>query len=59
MFDEYEKEINANIIKCPTCSSTNVEKIGMVSKVASIGFFGLASNSIGKTFKCNSCGYKW
>ena len=45
--------------RCPTCGSTKVEKIGMVGKVVSVELFGLASNSMGKTFKCNKCGYKW
>lgn len=51
--------INKNVPKCPTCGSTHVEKIGMVSKMVSTDLLGLASNSIGKTFKCNNCGHKW
>ncbi len=35
--------------KCPTCGSTNVEKIS--------GIF--AAGSISKTFHCKNCNYKW
>jgi transposase-like protein len=45
--------------KCPTCGSTNISKIGTLNRMASVGFFGLASSKIGKTQKCNNCGYTW
>jgi len=48
------------IPKCPTCGSTNIEKISLKSKVgmgALIGVFSIGH--IAKTFKCNSCGAKW
>lgn len=45
--------------KCPTCSSTNISKIGTLNRMASVGLFGLASSKIGKTHKCNSCGSMW
>lgn len=57
--NQYVFNTNINVPKCPTCGSTKVEKIGMVSKMISTDLFGLASNSIGKTFKCNNCGHKW
>ena len=50
---------NKYIPKCPTCGSPNIEKLGMVGKMVSTELFGLASNSIGKTFKCKNCGYNW
>ncbi len=53
-----EKEVN--VPKCPTCSSTKVEKISLKSKVGAgllVGVFALGK--ISKTFKCNNCGYKW
>ncbi len=47
-------------IKCPTCSSTNVEKIKASNKVGSAVMFGVfAMGHISKTFKCKQCGYKW
>lgn len=45
--------------KCPTCNSTNIQKIGTLNRMASVGFLGLASNKIGKTYKCNNCGCTW
>lgn len=48
-----------NIPKCPTCSSTDVKKIGSISKVAGAVTFGIFSKTAKSQFKCNSCGYKW
>lgn len=46
-------------VKCPTCHSTNTQKISGVERATSVGLFGLFSKKIGKTWKCNSCGYTW
>ena len=49
-----------NVPRCPTCSSTSVEKISTGSKVGAallVGVFALGK--ISKTFKCKSCGYQW
>ena len=46
---------NSNKIKCPYCSSTNVEKISTVNRVVSTGIFGLASKKIGKQYHCKNC----
>ena len=45
--------------KCPTCGSTNVEKISTANRMVSVGMLGLASDKIGKQFCCKNCGYKW
>lgn len=45
--------------KCPICNSTSIEKIGTTGKILSIGLFGISSSDIGKTMKCNNCGYKF
>ena len=45
--------------KCPTCGSLNVRKIGTLSRMASVGFFGLGSSKLGKIEECKDCGYKW
>lgn len=45
--------------KCPTCGSTNIEKISVSKKFTSGILFGLFSSNNGKTFHCKSCGYKW
>ena len=45
--------------KCPTCGSTNVSKIGFVERSVSVGFLGLFSNKINKSYKCKDCGCTW
>ena len=45
--------------KCPTCGSTNIEKISTLNRAVSIRMVGLASDKIGKQFCCKNCGYKW
>lgn len=44
---------------CPTCGSTNIQKISGTKRWLSTGLFGLASSDVGKTMKCKNCGYKW
>lgn len=48
-----------NVPKCPTCGSTNIEKISGVKRAASEIMFGIFSPTIGKTFCCKNCGYRW
>lgn len=61
--EESQEDTNSmqllNIPKCPTCSSTDVKKIGSISKVAGAVTFGIFSKTAKSQFKCNSCGYKW
>ena len=45
--------------KCPTCSSTNVQKIGTGERVVSVAMLGIFSKKINKSFKCKNCGYTW
>lgn len=45
--------------KCPTCGSTDVEKIPVSSKVAGGIMLGLFSSNVRKTYRCNTCKYKW
>ena len=49
----------SDIPKCPTCGSTNIEKIGGLERGASVVMWGLFSKKINKSFKCKSCGYTW
>lgn len=42
-------------VRCPYCKSTNVKKIGVVSRSMSVGMFGLGSSKIGKQWHCNGC----
>lgn len=52
-------EKQSQVAHCPSCGSTNISKIGTVSRMISTGIFGLASSKIGKTHKCNNCGTTW
>lgn len=45
--------------KCPTCSSTNVEKISTTKKILGGAMFGLFSSDVRNTMHCKNCGYKW
>lgn len=49
----------ANKPKCPTCGSTNIQKISATSKVVGASMFGLFSKTARSQFKCKNCGYKW
>ena len=49
----------ANAPRCPTCGSTELKKIDALDRAISVSFLGLASGKIGKSFKCNHCGYMW
>ena len=52
-------EEQSNIPKCPTCSSTNIKKVSVTSKVANTALFGLFGTKRYKSFHCNNCGYEW
>ncbi len=47
------------VTKCPSCGSSNISRIGVINRVVSTHFLGLASSKIGKTHKCNNCGTTW
>lgn len=53
------KNNGENIPKCPTCGSTNIERISGMKRFVTTGLFGLASSNIGKTMHCKNCGCKW
>ena len=50
---------NQNKPKCPTCGSTNIEKISTTSKAIGFVAVGVFSSNFGKTMHCKNCGYKW
>lgn len=45
--------------KCPTCGSTNIEKISLGKKAVGGALFGIFSSDVRKSMHCKSCGYKW
>ena len=52
-------EKQQNIPKCPTCGSTNIEKISTAKKAIGFVAVGVFSSNFGKTMHCKQCGYKW
>lgn len=50
---------NTIIPKCPTCGSTNIERISAGKKLAGSMLFGLFSKDAKSTFHCKNCNYKW
>ncbi len=50
---------SCNIPKCPTCGSTNVNKISATKKALGFITVGVFSSNLGKTMECKNCGYKW
>lgn len=55
-----EKNNNDSYIpRCPTCGSTNIEKISFGKKLTGGVLFGLLSSNVRKTMHCRNCGYKW
>lgn len=68
-YKEYNRQVNENLkksefgkgygIRCPNCGQENVKYISTASRAISVGTVGLASNKIGKTYKCPKCGYMW
>lgn len=56
---EKQQAQKANVPKCPTCGSTNVEKISTAQKAFGFALVGLFSSNLGKTMHCKNCGYKW
>ena len=45
--------------KCPTCGSTNIQKISDLRKAGGAIMFGLLSTTARSQFECKNCGYKW
>ena len=48
-----------NTPNCPTCGSTNIEKISAGKKAIGFVAVGVFSSNFGKTMHCKQCGYKW
>lgn len=56
---EEERAKQANIPKCPTCGSTNIEKISVGKKIGGSMLFGIFSSDARNTMHCKNCGAKW
>lgn len=57
--DFSKRTIAKNVPRCPTCGSDKIKKISTTRKVLAFEMVGFASHTIGKTFECRKCGYKW
>lgn len=53
------QRVEDNKPKCPTCGSTNIEKISVTKKVTGGFLFGLFSSDVRNTMHCKKCGHKW
>lgn len=51
--------VQENVPKCPTCGSTDVEKLTSLDRGVSVSVLGPFSNKINKSFKCRDCKYTW
>ena len=49
----------SNDPKCPTCGSYDVEPISTARKLGGALTLGLASKSMGKSYRCKNCNYYW
>lgn len=58
--NNFTNTMSKNIPSCPTCGSTDIEKISGTNKVGKAFLFGLFSvGTLTKTYHCKNCGYKW
>lgn len=57
--NQVDAKFESNVPKCPTCGSTNIEKIRASKRWITVGLFGLGSSDAGKSMRCRDCGYKW
>lgn len=53
------EQFKANLPKCPTCGSTNIQKISDLRRGVHAVAWGLLSNTARSQFECKNCGYKW
>ena len=50
----------AQVPKCPSCGSSDCEKISVRNKMGTAALFGLfAVGHLNKTYRCKNCGTKW
>ena len=57
--EAYDEVYGRKKVTCPTCGSTNTEKISALSKGVSVGLFGIFSQKVKHQFRCKTCGYEW
>ena len=57
--NSYVKPDPLHLPTCPTCGSTNIQKISGLNRAAHGYMFGLFSKTAKSQFCCKNCGYKW
>ncbi len=45
--------------QCPVCHSKNIERITTTQRLVGTATLGLASNTVGKTYRCKVCKHTW
>ncbi|MEY8339465.1 zinc-ribbon domain-containing protein [Lachnospiraceae bacterium 62-35] len=55
----FNKQQENNLPKCPTCGSTDIEKISLTKKAFGGAMFGIFSSDIRNSMHCRNCGAKW
>lgn len=61
MLDCHRSRLNdpTGVPYCPQCDSLLVQPIRAKKRLFSVGLFGMASDTVGKSMECLSCKYKW
>jgi len=55
-----KEQMEIHVPRCPSCGSTQCERISLGNKVGSAVLFGLFSlGHVSKTHRCKNCGAKW
>lgn len=57
--NQQKQQQESNTPKCPTCGSTNIEKISLTKKAFGGAMFGLFSSDVRNSMHCKNCGAKW
>ena len=57
--NQQSQQQESNKPHCPTCGSTNIEKISFGKKAFGGAMFGIFSSDIRNTMHCKNCGAKW
>ena len=58
-FKSQVQKDDSNKPHCPTCGSTNIEKISFGKKAFGGAMFGIFSSDVRNTMHCKNCGAKW
>lgn len=54
-----QERVEKNTPKCPTCGSTNINKISGLDRAASVSLLGIFSKKINKSYQCKDCKFTW